>query len=586
MFRSIYWKITIPFTLLILTSMGILGFYLVDSTKNIQINNLRSFLVKEAKLIADASLPGFVNPGEQNALNDLAKTAGKEINTRVTIIRQDGTVLGDSEENPLTMENHSTRPEVIGALATGIGESTRYSTTTGQNTMYVAVPVTNQGRVIGVARVSLPLTTVENSVNSATMIIIWTTAIVTFLVIITTILIARMIIRPVRELTRAAQEISAGKIDRQIQIKTNDEIGHLGNTFNKMSSNLKSMMGEITDESNKLTNILSNLADGIIMTDDQRHILLTNAAAGRLFNFDIAKAKGKSVIEVIRDHQIDDVLKECLRDSQEKTNQFDSLSGFFLRVIAMPLIARKLNGALLLFQDLTEMRNLQTMRRGFIGNISHELKTPLASIKAIVETLQDGAIDDKKLAGDFLIKVDNEVDRISQIVTELTELSRIETGGVKLRIEPANLNQLIEDVITHLSPQAARKELTILTELAPAIPSVQADRERIRQVIINIIHNAIKFTAAGGKVIISTKQSGESVVVQVTDNGIGISTEDLPHIFERFFKADRARSSIGTGLGLAIAKHTVQAHQGNIWVQSEEGKGSTFSFSIPIQPNP
>jgi two-component system phosphate regulon sensor histidine kinase PhoR len=226
------------------------------------------------------------------------------------------------------------------------------------------------------------------------------------------------------------------------------------------------------------------------------------------------------------------------------------------------------------------------MRREFIGNISHELKTPLASIKAIVETLQDGAIDDKKLAGDFLMKVDNEVDRISQIVTELTELSRIETGGVKLRLEPANLNQLIEDVITHLSPQAERKEVILLTDLASAIPAVQADRERIRQVIINIIHNAIKFTAAGGKVIISTQQSGESVIIQVADNGIGISTEDLRHIFERFFKADRARSSSGTGLGLAIAKHTVQAHQGNIWVQSEEGKGSTFSFSIPIQPKP
>jgi two-component system phosphate regulon sensor histidine kinase PhoR len=310
--------------------------------------------------------------------------------------------------------------------------------------------------------------------------------------------------------------------------------------------------------------------------------MLANRAAERLFNFNEAEVKGRPLIEVVHDYEIDEVSKKCLRTSREQTAQLDSSTDRFLRVMAVPLLAGKLSGVLLLFQDLTEMRSLQTMRRELVGNISHELRTPLAAIKAIVDTLQDGAIDDKQAARDFLNKVDVEVDGMTQIVAELTELSRIETGRVKLKLEPVNLNLLVKEAITRLSPQAERHKVALLTELSSDLPFVQADKERIQQVILNIVHNAIKFTPSGGKVMISTEQSRESVIAKVSDTGIGISKEDLPHIFKRFFKADKSRSNSGTGIGLAIAKHTVQAHRGNIWAQSEEGKGSTFSFSLPL----
>ena len=582
MSRSIYWKITIPFTLLVLLSMGILGFYMIDSVRNTQVDHLRSHLVKEAKLVADASLPSFLDASRHDSLDAVAKTLGREIDTRVTIIAQDGTVLGDTEENPLTMENHSTRPEVIDALASGVGESTRYSTTVGRTMLYVAVPVASQGRVLGVARVALSLAAVESAVNSATTTIAWAMAIATLLVIILSAVIARMITRPVRQITEAAEGIASGKLDQQIKIQTNDEIGRLGHTFNEMSLMLKKMMTTIDDERSKLATVLSSLTDGIVMTDPEGSIVLANPAAERLFTFNEAKAKGQPLIKVVHDYEIDEVLKKCLRTSREQTAQLDSSTGRFLRVIAVPLLAGKSRGALLLFQDLTEMRSLQTMRREFVGNISHELRTPLAAIKAIVDTLQDGAIDDKQAARDFLNKVDVEVDGMTQIVAELTELSRIETGRVKLKLEPVNLNLLVKEVITRLSPQAERHKVALLTELSSDLPFVQADKERIQQVMLNIVHNAIKFTPSGGKVVISTEQSRESVIAKVSDTGIGISKEDLPHIFERFFKADKSRSNSGTGIGLAIAKHTVQAHRGNIWAQSEEGKGSTFSFSLSL----
>jgi two-component system phosphate regulon sensor histidine kinase PhoR len=223
------------------------------------------------------------------------------------------------------------------------------------------------------------------------------------------------------------------------------------------------------------------------------------------------------------------------------------------------------------------------MRREFIGNISHELRTPLSVIKVIIETLESGAIADQKTARDFLTRVDDEVDRLTQMVTELTELSRIESGRAELRKEPLNLNSLIEGVIARFNPQADRQGVTLSSELPPDLPPVTADKERIGQVLTNLVHNAIKFTPSGGRATISAKQEKDSIVVQVADTGIGISREDLPRVFERFYKADKARTSEGTGLGLAIAKHIVQAHGGSIWAQSEEGKGSTFSFSLPLK---
>jgi two-component system phosphate regulon sensor histidine kinase PhoR len=584
MSRSIYWKITIPFTLLVLVSMGILGFFMVNSTRNTQIDHLQSQLTNEARLVADISLPSFVDPGKQSELDSIAKTTGKEIQARITLIAKDGTVLGDTDQDPLTMENHATRPEVVAALASGVGQATRYSATLYQNMMYVAVTVTNQGEIVGIARVALPLTAVESSVNSAVMTIVWAIAIAAILVIVAATLIARIITQPVRQITKATEGIAAGKLEQQIPIRTKDEIGRLGRTFNEMSVSLKNTMATIVDERSRLASVLSSITDGVVMTDSEGSIALVNPAAERLFNFKEAKVIGKPLIEAVHDYEIDAVVKKCLKTAHEQTTQLDSVTGRFLRVIAVPLTTGKLTGALVLFQDLTEMRNLQTMRQEFVGNISHELRTPLAAIKAIVETLQGGAINDKKAVTDFLNRLDVEVDGMTQMVAELTELSRIETGIVKLKLEPVNLNLLIEEVVARLSPQAERQQVSLLTELSPDLPPVPADRDRIQQVILNIVHNAIKFTQPGGKATVYTKPQKDTVTVSVADTGAGISREDLPHIFERFFKADKSRSSSGTGLGLAIAKHIVQAHGGSIWVQSEEGKGSTFSFSLPLHP--
>ena len=406
-------------------------------------------------------------------------------------------------------------------------------------------------------------------------------AIVIFILI--AVLIARIIIRPLRQITKAANGIAAGNLDQQMPINNDDEIGRLAHAFNEMSQNLKTTMATVVDERSNLATVLSNLTDGVVMIDYEERILLANPTAERLFSFKEANVTGYPLIEATHDYEIDEVVKKCISTTHEQTAQLES-AGRFLRIIAVPISPGRSSATLILFQDLTELRNLQTMRRELIGNISHDLRTPIAGIKAMVETLQDGAIEDKQTALNFLTRIDSEVDRLTQMVMELTELSRIETGKAELRMEPVNINLLIEEVVAQMNPLADSRAIIITTSLDLSLPLIKVDRERIRQTLINLVHNAIKFNNPGGRVIVSTKHDSESATMDVSDTGIGISKDDLPHIFERFYKSDRARSQSGSGLGLAIAKHTVQAHGGTLSVKSEQGKGSTLSFNLPIIP--
>ena len=579
MFRSIQWRITIPFVLLVVVIMGVLGVYLASYTRNSQLDIMHSQLEGEARVTAEASLPGFLNPDRTESLDALAKKLGEEVEARFTIIARDGTVLGDSEEDPAIMENHAGRPEVIDALSTGRGESTRYSTTLGQRMMYVAVPISYNGEVLGVARVSLPLTEVESVVSRVRVSIIIAMAVAAALVIMAAWIIARFTTRPIRQLTAASRRITSGELGQKITIKARDEVGELAHAFNEMSARLKELVETISEDRARLATILDNMADGVIMTDAEGNISLANQAAARLF--DIKKPDNRPLIEAVRDHEVDELLKLCLKTAEMKSVQYESgTSKRYLRVIAVPITG---SGVLLLFQDLTSLRNLQTTRRELIGNISHEFRTPLAGIKAMVETLHGGAIDDKKAAGDFLNRIDSEVDRLTQLVAELTELSRIETGRAELKLEPVDLNSIVEEVATQLKPQVEREKLTAVRELAADLPPVPADAARVRQVMLNLLHNAIKFTEPGGQITVSTRKEGDSVITAVADNGRGIASDDLPHVFERFYKGDKARSGEGTGLGLAIAKHIIEAHGGHIRVESEEGRGSTFSFSLPLQ---
>jgi len=580
--RSFQWRIAVPFILLIAVVMGTLGTYLTLDVRASRLDDLRIQLVQEARITAAAAVPAI--KGVAETPDALAKSLGRQLATRITIIAPDGTVLGDTARDPAPLENHASRPEVQAALVSGLGEATRYSTTERLEMLYVAVPIADQGRVIGVARVALPLTAVDAAVNSVTRAVVLATLLAAAIAALAAWAIARAVTRPVRRLTRAAESLAAGELGHKVAVPSRDELGQLARAFNEMSASLRGKVTELSAEKNRLSGVLSNMADGVIMADAEGAIRLANRTAGKLLGFDETAAEGKPLIEAVRDHEAADLLQDCLKSGREQAIQFESaLTRKFLRALAVPITAGQATGVLLLFQDLTEVRALQTMRRELIGNLSHELRTPIAGIKAMAETLREGALDDRAVAADFLARIDGETDRLGHMVSELTQLSQIETGQASLRLEPVDLNDLVREVLAQLAPLAERQQVTLLPRLADGVPAVAADRERLGQTIINLVHNAIKFNRPGGQVTAATSFNRETVNVSVSDTGVGIDPDDLAHVFERFYKADRARSGGGSGLGLAIAKHTIQAHGGTITARSVLGRGSTFTFTLPVR---
>ena len=331
-------------------------------------------------------------------------------------------------------------------------------------------------------------------------------------------------------------------------------------------------------EHSKLAAVLDQMTDGVLIADAAGRVTFLNPAAGKLFG--MPDAPGRTVAEVVRQHQLVEAWRRCQESGEMQTEAVEiPARRQFLQLFAIP--ERQTGGSLLLVQDLTRVRRLETVRRDFISNVSHELRTPLASLKALTETLRDGALEDPQAAPRFLGRIEIEVDALTQMAQELLELTRIESGQVPLELKEISPSGLLNSSADRMRAQAERTGLVLRVEETANLPAVRADAPRLEQVLVNLIHNAVKFTRPGGEVILSAQADGDFVRFAVCDTGVGIPEDDLARIFERFYKADRARSGGGTGLGLSIARHIVEMHGGRIWAESVEGRGSTFFFTIP-----
>jgi two-component system phosphate regulon sensor histidine kinase PhoR len=335
-------------------------------------------------------------------------------------------------------------------------------------------------------------------------------------------------------------------------------------------------------ERSTLNAVLTHMTDAVIIVDGKGIVQLSNPAAERIFGVRQEMAKGKSLVEVLRNHQLVELWKECLDARKQKSTTLEILPNkMFVQGIATPMEDVFPGGVLIVMQDLTKLRRLEKVRSDFISNVSHELRTPLASIKALTETLQEGALDDPPAARRFLARMEVEIDNLTQMVQELLELAKIESGRVPLRRKFSQPGELIARAAERLQVQAERSGLSINVTYPENLPEVLADSSRVGEVLINLLHNAIKFTPPGGRISISAFSEKGKVVFLIHDTGVGIEPESIARIFERFYKIDRARSSGGTGLGLSIAKHIIESHGGKIWVESELGKGSSFFFTLP-----
>lgn len=387
-----------------------------------------------------------------------------------------------------------------------------------------------------------------------------------------------------KTLTRAAEELGEGKY-QEINLAPMQnsllEIRELREALQKTAEQIGDQFTAISKERAMLSAVLGQMTDGLLIADQNGRVRLLNRAAEKLFAIEEKEALDRSIVEVVRHHRLVE-LWEDTRNGPAKTITMEIGSMHkYLQVVGIPLGEELTGRSMLLFQDLTQTHRLEVIRRDFVSNISHELRTPMAGLKALSETLLDGALEDPTVARSFVVRMDSEVDNLIQMVNELLELSRIEAGYLIfdfLQIEPC---MLIQKAVDRMMLQAERAGLTLSSNCPTDLPSVFADPERIAQVFINLIHNAIKFTQEDGWIQVSAYQDGQMVVFKVSDNGIGIAKKDLTRIFERFYKADRARSGGGTGLGLSICRHVVEAHGGKIWAESVENSGSNFFFSIP-----
>jgi two-component system phosphate regulon sensor histidine kinase PhoR len=578
------WRIAISYVILILLTMLGLSIYLVGFIENSFVASLERSLQVQTLAVADVITPLLeqgVDPSSAQ-LDSIAKHWATVLGARVTIIRPDGVVLGESHEDRAQMSNHGDRPEVKDALATGNGRSIRFSNTVGYDMLYVATRLGDSSAPLGISRVALPLNQVQADIRNLQMLLLSATTVATLAAIILATWLGWRIARPVVQITNAAMHLAAGQPFEQHVSTSIREMAQLAQAFNNMLMRTHTQIDELQTERSKLSAVLEKMTDGVLIVNEEGEIQLINASAERIFNLTQTTALGKPLAKAIRHHQPFELWQQCQHENSPQQATFDLHKNRCLQGVATSLGQSLPGSTLLLFQDVTRQRQIENMRRDFISNVSHELRTPLASIKAITETLQSGALEDPPAARRFLGRMDTEVDALSLMVNELLELSRIESGRVPLQLKPTRPIDIIQPAYERLCIQAERARLTIEMDCPETLPPVLADASRIQQVAVNLLHNAIKFTGEGGQVTIGAQIQGQEMVFFVRDTGVGISGEDLPRIFERFYKADRARSSSGTGLGLAIARHLIEAHQGRIWAESELNQGSTFYYTLPL----
>lgn len=475
-------------------------------------------------------------------------------------------------------------PEVRSALAGAVGRSVRAEEEGGPRYTLIAMPVRDGGATWGVLHFAFPRHQLEADLRElrATVAGVWgaVALVLAGLVVLWTEYTAS----GVRRISQVVGRIGEGDLDARILSLHRGELGRLAASFNRMADKLQSQMKKRAREKDRLNTIMHVMTDGLVILNRSGEVRSINPAAARLLDTTPERALHRSFVQAARDHRIAEVWRTCQESGREAVATIEFNSGQFVRVVVTPLLHRVGRGYLVMIQDLTQVRRLQVMRQDFISNVSHELRTPMASLRALVETLRDSALDDPPAAEHFLDRMEIEVDALTQMVEELLELSRIESGQVPLRLNPVLPQAAVLPAVERLRPQAERKQLEIILDIPRELPLVLVDAGRIHQVVTNIVHNAIKFTPEGGTIRVCAQVAPEAqdgVLVKVIDTGIGVAERDLPRIFERFYKTDRSRAMGGTGLGLAIAKHIVQAHGGRIWADSVEGKGSTFTFTLP-----
>ncbi len=569
-------KIFAGYLLVIIVLAGFILFFTYQTTRRQYIETVIQNLTNLNYTITDNAV-NMIASGDYVSLDKYVNRIGKRIKTRITIIKNDGTVVADSWAIPSSMNNHAGRPEVAKALHDSVGNETRRSVTLHNDMLYVAVPVDIDGRVAAVSRVSLYLSDINHITNQLADDIIRVAVFAIFIALAGVMIFTRRLSRPIALITNASKKVAKGEFDAKVKIKGRDEIKDLADNFNFMTAHLKELFEKVTSQKEEFSALISSIQEGLFVTNHFGMILLANKSFRNIYNN--VEIEGKYFWEVVREPSFAKLFNSMIARKQSFTSDLRLADKYFL--CSANYIESK-NEIVFLLHDITVSKRLEQIKKDFIINASHELRTPLTAIKGFVETLEEETTNEDSLHYIDIIK--RHTNRLVNIVQDLLTLSELEEDRTKLMKVSTNLKLLLENVVRIFEPKIEEKKLYLDMRIAPDLPEIMLDNFRIEQVFVNLIDNAIKYTDYGG-VTISAVNTGETAVIEVADSGIGIPREDQQRVFERFYTVDKSRSRKvgGTGLGLSIVKHIIMLHKGTIAVESKKGAGTKFIITLPLK---
>lgn len=592
-------KIFYYYIVLIVISISITGFFVYELASSVYSDEVENRVINTANLIqfqiSDEATKGIKTDYNQAAqrystlLNKSAETPDdpKKNESRITFIDFNGKVLGESEADYKSMENHLSRKEIAEARQGKVGKDIRKSSTLSTDFLYIAVPIKSLNVIVRISTPLLQISHIKTIILCYTLIGILCGLVLTILLALK---FSSNLAKPIYQLISASKTIAGGDYSKRITIDSKNELKQLTMTFNQMASKLEKNMADVMDKNIKVESIINSMTSGIVAVDKNYHIILINSIACELFNVENGPGLiGMNLLELIRNNQINSFLKETMEKNVSLVNDIiiSAPENKVLRVYTNPIKSKDYNmpnsGGIASIQDITTIKKLEQIRTDFVSNVTHELKTPLTSIRGFIETLRGGAINDADVSDKFLEIIDIEAERLFVLINDILQLSEIETKQKDINIGAYKLKPIVEEIISILSGTAAKKDIKLINEVDEKV-NIVVNKDRIKQMLINLIDNGIKYNKNSGSVTIKATKEGQLVTISVKDTGIGILSNDIPRIFERFYRVDkgRSRSMGGTGLGLSIVKHIVNLYNGDIKVVSEPGKGSEFIIQIPV----
>jgi two-component system, OmpR family, phosphate regulon sensor histidine kinase PhoR len=578
---TLFWQMFLSFGALIVLALGVSGGVVGAWAEQQAMRQIETHLTSKAILLQE-----IIRGSDLKRMQAQIESLRSKTDTRITLIAQDGHVIAESEAEKLTdLDNHGQRPEVDIARKKGIGQSIRYSATLKQNMLYLAVRTTDLGPVAFV-RVSRPIAEVQAQAAHLRNLVWGMAAGTAVFALLLTGWLTRRMTQPLHELAAGANKIATGDYGHKVYLDHKEEFGQLADSFNHMSGQLASQFAQIDEDRQKLRAILSGMVEGVIAINGDQSILFANERASQMLEFSESAAAGRKLWEIVRQHAVQQLVQAAMNSEGDEAHkiEFTHPAGKSLLLHVAQLAGKPTRGAVLVFHDTTELRRLERLRQDFVANVSHELKTPLSVITACVETLVDGGVDDLEHRGRFLDRIHEQAQRLHTLILDLLSLARIESGEQLLTLQPVSIAEMAHECIErHQARAHARSQhLSIDTPEADSV-HVLADIEALGGILDNLIDNAVKYTPPHGSIRLRWWHERDVCTIEVHDTGIGIPESDLPRVFERFYRVDKARSRElgGTGLGLSIVKHLVQSMQGTIRASSELGKGSTFTICLP-----